>query len=101
MSRRSQLDSSRKSRRDPLKPDAKKFLPEIGHMKQNLGRPEDLEVEERAIMNMYAQDFDDLKILDMLRNNEDLYNHKLNQYKESSNARIQAEKFLQEQRLKK
>jgi len=50
-------------------------------------------------MNMYAQDFDDLKILDMLKNNEDLYNHKLEQYKEVSNSRIQAEKFLQEQRL--
>lgn len=77
------------------------FLPDVKHFKQNIPRPEDLETEERAIMNMYNQDFDDLKVLNMLTNNEELYQHKLNQYKETSHSRIQAEKFLQEQRLAK
>lgn len=77
------------------------FLPSVGQFKQNQDRPEDLEMEERAIMNMYAQDFDDLKLLDMLATNEELYQHKLKQYKQISDSRIQAEKVLQEQRLEK
>ncbi|CAI2359223.1 unnamed protein product [Moneuplotes crassus] len=101
MSRRSQQQDSERKSRQNLIPDSRTFLPDVGHFKQNLDRPEDLEVEERAIMNMYAQDFDDLKVLDMLKDNPTLYSHKLNQYKELSHARIQAEKFLQDQRLKK
>ena len=80
-------------------PDTSSFLPDVGHFKQNIDRPEDLETEERAIMNMYAKDFDDLKVLNMLTNNNELYQHKLNQYKEVSHTRFQAEKMLQEQRL--
>lgn len=77
------------------------FLPDSGQFKQNVDRAEDLEVEERAIMNMYAQDFDDLRLLNMLSSNDELYQHKLRQYKDISNSRIQAERILQEQRLEK
>lgn len=86
---------------DERKPFAKNFLPDVGNFKQNLTRPEDLETEERAISNMYAQDFDDLRLLNMLSTNDELYEHKLRQYKEISHARLQAEKILQEQRLDK
>ena len=101
MSTRKNSNRSIRTERNDLKPDTKSFLPDVGNFKQNIDRPQDLETEERAIMNMYAQDFDDLKILNMLSNNKDLYNHKLEQYKQVSNSRIQAEKFLQEQRLAK
>jgi hypothetical protein len=77
------------------------YLPEVKNFKQNGTRPEDQETEERAIMNMYAQDFDDLKVLNLLTNNQELYQYKLNQYKETSHSRIQSEKVLQEQRLAK
>ena len=75
------------------------FLPDLGMLKQNNPRAVDLEKEERAIMNMYAQDYDDLKLLNLLSNNEELYKHKLEQYKLTSNSRLQAEKALQKQRL--
>lgn len=68
------------------------YLPDLGHFKQGLTRPEDMETEERALMNLYAKDYDDLKILDLVKGNDDLYNHKLNQYKSSSSQRIDAEK---------
>lgn len=77
------------------------FLPDVGYFKQNLPRPDDMEVEERALANMYNKDFDDLKLLQMLSANPDLYNHKLQQYKEVSQSRIEAEKRLQQQRLDK
>ena len=60
-----------------------------------------METEERAMANIYAQDFDDLKMLDMLANNDELYKHKLEQYKKLSTSRIESEKVLQQQRLSK
>ena len=77
------------------------FLPDVGYFKQNLPRPEDMEVEERALANMYNKDFDDLKLLSILEANPDLYHHKLKQYKDISQVRIEAEKKLQHQRLDK
>lgn len=68
------------------------YLPDIGHFRQNDIRPDDMEVEERALMNLYAQDFDELKLLDLVSKDPDLYQHKLNQYKDMSEVRIQAEK---------
>ena len=68
------------------------YLPDVGAFKQNDIRAEDLEVEERALMNLYAQDFDDLKLLNLISGNKDIYDHKINQYKEMSKMRIDAEK---------
>jgi hypothetical protein len=78
-----------------------KFLPDVGGFKQNLGRADDLEVEERAIMNLYAQDFDELRLLNLLEADQDLYTHKVRQYLDSSHFRTEAEKQLQRQRLDK
>ena len=71
---------------------SKGFLPDVGAFKQNDIRAEDLEVEERALMNLYAQDFDDLKLLNLVSGNKDIYEHKMNQYKNISRLRIEAEK---------
>lgn len=77
---------------DKKRSDSNGFLPDVGAFKQNDIRAEDLEVEERALMNLYAQDFDDLKLLNILSGNKDIYEHKVNQYKEMSQLRIEAEK---------
>ena len=84
-----------------LKHDSSLYLPDVNHFKQNIQRAPDLELEERAVMNLYAQDYDDLKLLSMLKSNPDLYHHKLEQYKNKSQTRIEAEKELQKQRLDK
>ena len=75
-----------------MKQDKRAFLPDLGHFKQNDSRPEDMEVEERALMNLYAKDFDDLRVLNMLSSNQDLYEHKMKQYLDMSQMRIEAEK---------
>jgi hypothetical protein len=77
----------------PLAPSLSgEFLPDFGNFKQGLARPEDMDREERAVMNLYAKDYDDLKLLDMLKGNSDLYIHKLKQYKSSSKQRNDVEK---------
>ena len=36
-----------------------------------------MEVEERALMNIAAQEFDQLRILSKIPKNSELYNHKM------------------------
>jgi hypothetical protein len=81
--------------------DVSMFLPDVGRFKQNEYRADDLEVEERALMNMYAQDFDDMKLLELVKQNPEVYKHKFQQYKEKCQNRLKIEKQLQSQRLDK
>lgn len=41
-------------------------------------RSEDLQVEERALMNLAAQEYDALRILSRLPPDSDLYQYKMN-----------------------
>lgn len=53
-----------------------------------------MEAEERALMNIAAQEFDALRILSKIPKGTDLYKHKLTQYKEMSAMRTEMEKVL-------
>ncbi|CAI2384337.1 unnamed protein product [Moneuplotes crassus] len=76
-------------------------FPENFIFRQNDFRSEDLEVEERALMNIAAQEYDHLRLLSRLPVNSELYRVKMDQYKELSTMRAEVEKVLQEQRLEK
>ena len=58
-------------------------------------------MEERALMNVAAQEYDHLRLLSRLPVNSELYRYKMDQYKELSTMRSEIEKVLQEQRLEK
>ena len=76
-------------------------FPEDFVFRQNEFRSEDLEVEERAMMNLVQQEFDHLRLISRLPVNSELYRYKMDQYKEISTMRSEIEKVLQEQRLEK
>lgn len=71
-------------------------FPEDFVFRQNEFRCEDLEVEERALMNVAAQEYDSLRIISKLPVNSELYRYKMDQYKELSTMRAEIEKVLQE-----
>lgn len=52
-------------------------------------------------MNLAAQEYDQLRVIQRLPKGSDLYAYKLQQYKELSAMRAEVEKVLQEQRLEK
>ena len=52
-------------------------------------------------MNLAAQEYDQLRVVQKLPKDSELYQHKLRQYKELSAMRAEVEKVLQEQRLEK
>ena len=58
-------------------------------------------MEERALMNLAAQEYDQLRLISKLPVNSELYRYKMDQYKEISTMRTEVEKVLQEQRLEK
>lgn len=80
---------------------SKEQFPEDFVFRQNEFRCEDLEVEERALMNLTAQEYDALRQISKLPVNSELYRYKMDQYKELSTMRGEIEKVLQEQRLEK
>ena len=67
--------------------------------RQDVDRCDDLESEEKAMLNLAAQEYDALKLLSTLPEHTDLYKFKLEQYKRVSDARAKAEIYLQDQRL--
>jgi hypothetical protein len=64
-------------------------------------RSDDLESEERALSNLMAQEYDNLKLLSAIPEHSDLYQFKLAQYKKVSDIRAKAELVLQDQRVKR
>lgn len=76
-------------------------FPEDFLFRQNDFRSEDLEVEERALLNLIAQEYDHLRVISRLPTNSEMYRFKMDQYKELSQQRNEIEKVLQEQRLEK
>ena len=62
--------------------------------RQNELRSEDLEVEERALMNLAAQEYDALRILSKLPKESEIYQYKMQQYREMSTMRAEMEKML-------
>ncbi len=79
-----------------VEPTAKKPV-----LAQNMERKEDLEAEEKAMLNLVAQEHDSLRMLSSLDPKSELYQYKLEQYKQMSAYRTQLEKALQRQRLEK
>ena len=65
-------------------------------LRQDVDRCEDLESEEKAMVNLAAQEYDAMKLLSAIPEHSDLYKFKLEQYKQISNARAKAEIYLQE-----
>lgn len=72
------------------------LFPDEFAFRQNDARADDLEVEERALMNLAAQEYDSLRVIQRLPKDSDLYEYKLKQYKELSAMRTEVEKVLQE-----
>lgn len=66
-----------KPKEPPPREEVKFQIDENFAFKQNEFWSEDLEVEEWAMMNLQAMDYDNLKILSMLPKGSDLYNIKL------------------------
>lgn len=65
-------------------------------LRQDLDRCDDLESEEKAMVNLTAQEYDGLKMLSSIPEHSDLYKFKMEQYRQISNARVKAEIYLQE-----
>jgi len=76
-------------------------FPEDFIFRANDIRSEDLEVEERAMLNLMAGEYDAMRIISKLPTNSELYRFKVDQYKELSTMRSEVEKVLQEQKLEK
>lgn len=55
----------------------KGMLPDDFRFRQNDLRAEDMEIEERALMNIAAQEFDELRILARLPKGSEVYKHKM------------------------
>ena len=53
------------------------MFPEDFVFRQNEFRCEDLEVEERALMNIATQEYDDIRVVSKLPVNSELYRHKM------------------------
>ena len=68
---------------------------------QNQARSVDLNDDERTLLNLQAQEADALRLLSQLPVGTELYRFKMDQYKELSTMRAEAEKILQEHRLLK
>jgi hypothetical protein len=60
-------------------------------LRQDKARSDDLELEEKAIANLTAQEFDALRVLSSLPEHSDIYRFKFEQYKKLSEARAKAE----------
>lgn len=68
---------------------------------QNEARSVDLNEDERMLLNLQAQEVDALRLISQIPIGTDLYRFKMEQYKELSTMRAEAEKIVQEQRLLK
>lgn len=71
-------------------------FPEDFVFRQNEFRNDDLGMEESALVNLAAQEYDALRLLSRLPVNSELYRYKMDQYKELSSMRSEIEKVLQE-----
>ena len=71
-------------------------LERVYKLRQDIERSEDLESEERALANLMAQEYDQLKLLAALQEGSDLYKFKMKQYKQVSEVRAKAELVLQD-----
>ena len=83
-------------------PTGNKMLDDIERaykLRQDVDRCDDLESEEKAMVNIAAQEYDALKILSSIPEHTELFQFKLEQYKRLSDGRAKAELLLQEQRL--
>ena len=70
-------------------------------LRQDIDRCEDLESEEKAMVNLASQEYDALKVLSTIPEHTELYKYKFEQYKKLSEVRAKAEVYLQEQRLQR
>lgn len=70
-------------------------------LRQDVDRCEDLESEEKAMVNLTSQEYDALKVLSTIPEHTELYKYKFDQYKKLSEVRAKCEVFLQEQRLQR
>jgi hypothetical protein len=70
-------------------------------LRQDVDRCEDLESEEKAMVNLASQEYDALKVLSTIPEHTELYKFKFEQYMKLSEVRAKAEVYLQEQRLQR
>jgi len=88
-----------------IQPPTKKLIdlpmPNGSQFAQNEQRADDLVGEEKALLNIAAQEYDALQMLSGLDPETELYQYKLKQYKEMSGYRAEMEKALQRQRLER
>ena len=68
---------------------------------QNQMKNVDLNEDERMLVHLTMMEADSLRMLSRIPQNTELYRFKLEQYKELSTQRAEAEKIVQETRLKK
>ena len=62
--------------------------------RQDVDRCEDLESEEKAMVNLTSQEYDALKVLSTIPEHTELYKYKFDQYKKLSEVRAKCEVFL-------
>ena len=66
-------------------------LDRMYQLRQDMERTPDLESEERALSNIMACEYDNLKLLAAIPEESELYKFKMDQYKNSSIVRQKAE----------
>ena len=76
---------------------AEAIFPDEFAFRQNEDRTADLETEERAMMNLQAQEYDQLRVIQRLPKESELYKFKMQQFKELSGMRAASAQLLQQQ----
>jgi hypothetical protein len=77
------------------------FSPEMEDFVQKEVRTVDLDPEERALINLTAQEVDAIRMIEQIPVGTELYRFKTEQYKELSATRAEVDKVVQEIRLQK
>ena len=83
----------------PIRGDFDDFL--NSNFVQNQMRNVDLNEDERMLVHLTMMEADSLRMLNRIPPNSELYRFKLEQYKELSTQRAEAEKLIQETKLRK
>ena len=66
----------------------------IYKLRQDVNRAEDADIEEKAMLNLQAQEYDALRILKTLPEHSEVYKFKYDQYKKLSELRVKSELML-------
>lgn len=78
-----------------------KFTKNFDHFAQNKYINPDLNEEEKALLMLQREDVDQLRLIAEIPKNNELYQFKLQQYKEHATQKQEIQKIILEQRLQK